>query len=48
MLRSKFKSAIKSDYKKLLEIKDLAQEVKKQDDDLWEVNSDLENWEKPL
>ena len=43
---------------KLSEIKDLAQEAKKQsllaskqkeqDDDLWEVNSDLENWEKPL
>ena len=33
---------------KLSEIKDLAQEAKKQDDDLWEVNSDLENCEKPL
>lgn len=43
---------------KLSEIKDLAQEAKKQsllaskqkkqDDDLWEVNSDLENWKKPL
>jgi hypothetical protein len=38
MLRSKFKSVIK----------DLAHEAKKQDDDLWEVNSDLENWEKLL